>query len=243
MHPGSHDPEGAPRRRRGRPPGITARGLEARRRLYDVAVALIGERGYEATTLRDIADRAGVSAALLYRYFPSKRAVVMALYDTLSEEYAARATRLRAGPWRVRFLEALGASLDVLGPHRPALRALIPVLVGGAEDGLFAESTAFSRLRVQGVFEEAVRGASDAPAGEVSPALGRLLYLAHLAVILWWLLDRTPRQRATAGLVALAGKVLAAASLALRLRRFRRGLLEADALVRAALLRDVWPAA
>jgi AcrR family transcriptional regulator len=236
MHPGSLNPEGAPRRRRGRPPGITARGLEARRRLHEVAIALIAERGYEATTLRDIAHRAGVSAALLYRYFPSKRAVVLALYDALSAEYAARAARLRAGPWRLRFLEALAASLDVLGPHRSALRALVPVLVGGAEEGLFAEGTAFSRLRVQGVFEEAVRGASDAPAGDVAPALGRLLYLAHLAVILWWLLDRTPRQRATAGLVSLAGKALAAASLALRLRRFRRAVLDADALVRGALL-------
>ena len=44
---------------------------------------LIAERGYDATTLRDVAERAGVSAGLLYRYFPSKRAVVLALYDEL----------------------------------------------------------------------------------------------------------------------------------------------------------------
>jgi len=45
---------------------------------------LIGERGYDAATLRDVAARAGVSPALLYRYFPNKRSVVLALYDELS---------------------------------------------------------------------------------------------------------------------------------------------------------------
>src|SRR5262245_17001030 len=82
-----------PVRRRGRPPGPTSQGHEARQRLYKTAVRLIGERGYEATTLRDVADEAGVSVGLLYRYFPSKRAVVLALYDQLSAEYATRAAQ------------------------------------------------------------------------------------------------------------------------------------------------------
>src|SRR3954451_22179431 len=78
----------AERRGRGRPPGRTSEGEASRRRLYDLAVRMIASRGYEATTLRDIAKRAGVSPGLLYRYFPSKRAVVLALYDDLSTEYA-----------------------------------------------------------------------------------------------------------------------------------------------------------
>ena len=99
-------------------------------------------------------------------------------------------------------------SLDVLEPHRVALRALIPVLVGDPDDGVFAASTAFSRLRVQRVFEEAVAGASDAPKQPLAEALGRLLYLIHLAVLLWWLLDKTPKQRATAALVSLTQQLL-----------------------------------
>ena len=53
------------------------------------AMQLIAARGYEATTLRDIAKEAGVSVGLLYRYFPSKQAVVIALYDELSSDYRA----------------------------------------------------------------------------------------------------------------------------------------------------------
>src|SRR5882672_6344874 len=102
------------RRGRGRPPGRTVQGHVARTRLYEEAIRLIGSRGYAEATLRDIARSARVSPALLYRYFPSKRAVVLALYDDLSAQYAARASEMRLGPWRERFLFALKTSLSVL---------------------------------------------------------------------------------------------------------------------------------
>src|SRR5713101_233169 len=92
------------------------------------------------------------STIFIYRYFPSKRAVVLALYDELSAQYAARAAQMRPGRWRERFLHALRASLEVLRPHRDTLASLVPILVGDANEGLFAPSTAFSRIRVQGVF-------------------------------------------------------------------------------------------
>ena len=44
---------------------------------------------------------------------------------------------------------------------------------------------------------------SDAPKQPLAAALGRLLYLVHLAVLLWWLLDKSSNQRATAALVSL----------------------------------------
>lgn len=206
-----------------------------RRRLYDAAIAMIGERGYEGATLRDVADRVGVSSALLYRYFPSKRAVVLALYGELSEAFAREAVAMPEGRWRERFVYALELSLRVLGPHRVPLRALTPTMVSDSEDSIFAEETAFSRLRVQTVFEAAVRGATDAPKQEVAPALGRLLYLGHLGVILWWLLDRSPAQRATRGLVHLIRDILPSVALIMRLARIRRFVSSASLLFEEAL--------
>src|SRR5262249_17361887 len=147
---------------------------------------------------------------------PSKRAVVLALYDVLSEEYARRTRELPAGRWRERFLFALRASLEVLAPHRSTLVALVPVLVGG-EESLFAPATVFSRERVERAFVAAATGASDAPRGALAAAVGRVLYLVHLALILWWLLDRTRDQRATGALVAITERALPPFGLALRL--------------------------
>jgi AcrR family transcriptional regulator len=223
-------------RKRGRPPGRSADGEATRARLYEAAISLIGERGYEAATLREVATRAGVSPGLLYRYFPNKRSVVLALYDELSEQFARQAADTPRGKWRERFIYALELSLRVLRPHRVTLRALAPAMVGDAEEGVFAQSTAFSRLRVQAAFHMAVSEATDAPKKPLAEALGRLLYLLHLGVILWWLLDRSAGQRATSSLVALLRQMLPSAVLALRLRAVRGFVESADSLVGEALL-------
>ena len=222
-------------RGRGRPPGRTPQGEAASRRLFDAAIQLIEARGYEDTTLRDVADRAGVSVGLLYRYFPSKRAIVLALYDRLSAEFADRATPLPPGKWRDRFLQALTTSLRVLAPHRNVLSALTAVMVARGDEGVFAKTTAFSRRRVQAVFVDAVSGATDPPASTLVEPLARLLYLAHLGVILWWLLDRSPGQRATKALLSVIAQVLPSAAMTLRLPPIRRFVQSADVLVREAL--------
>lgn len=229
-------------RKRGRPAGQTAQGAETRERLYTTAMGLIAKRGYDATTLREIAKEANVSVGLLYRYFPSKQAVILAFYDELSADFATRATKMRPGRWRDRFLFALTTSLRVLESHRVVLQALAPVLVGDPEEGVFSERTAFSRQRVQPVFEDAVTGATDAPKQPLAAALGRLLYLIHMAVLLWWLFDKSPRQRATSALVTLTEQLLPSAALALRVPPVRRFVLAVDELMREALFGAPVPA-
>jgi AcrR family transcriptional regulator len=227
------------RRSVGRPRGTTAAGQQSRESLYRTAIELMTERGYDRTTLRDIAQRAGVSPALLYRYFPSKRAVVLDLYQRLSAEYAARATRMAPGNWTDRFLFALQTSFDVLAPHRDALASLLPVLVGDPAEGIFAPGGAPCRRGVEAVFEEAVAGARNAPGiPQDATALGRSLYLVHLALLLWWLLDRSPGQIATQGLLASLRRALPLLALAIRLGRVRSLVRDLDAMAQAGLFRD-----
>jgi hypothetical protein len=89
---------------------------------------------------------------------------------------------------------------------------------------------------VEGVFQEAVRGAADAPKEPLTGSLGRLLYLTHLGVILWWLLDRSVGQQATQGLVALIARLLPALALSLRLPVVKEFVQSADGLYRAGLV-------
>jgi AcrR family transcriptional regulator len=220
----------------GRPRGRTAAGAEMRNRLFATAIQLFGERGYEETTLRQIADRAGVSAGLLYRYFPSKRAVVLHLYEQLSADHALRAASLPPGTWTERFLFALQTSLEVLGPHRQTLASLLSVLVGDRDQGIFSPASAPCRIQLQAVFEEAAVGARNAPGShDEAAALGRILYLAHMAVLLWWMLDRSEGQRATEALRAILRRTLPMLALAVRLRRVRTLVRELDAAAAAGL--------
>jgi len=165
---------------------------------------------------------------------------ILALYDELSAKYASRAAEMKMGKWRDRFMFALTPSLQVLRPHRSTLAALVPVLIVDANEGLFTPATAFSRQRVHKVLHDAVVGATDAPRPEVAAALGRLLYLVHLAIILW-LLDKSPQQWATTSLMTLATRALPACALTLRLPRACAFVVAGDKLFREALFDDAEP--
>src|SRR5262245_42460818 len=86
------------------------KGERTREHLVKTAFALFEKKGFEQTTLRDIASRAKVSLGLLYRYYPSKDALVVELYEELSKEFERRAAELPNGMWHDRFLVALRTS-------------------------------------------------------------------------------------------------------------------------------------
>ena len=185
-----------------------AAGRSSTRRLYETAIRMIAARGYEATTLRDIAKRAGVSPACSTATSPAS--VRSCSRSTTSCRRSTRSARARwplalAGPIPLR--PCRPASTSSAASRHAGGADLRPALAN-AEGGLFAPRTAPSRGRVEAVFVEAVRGASDAPPDGAAASLGRMLYFAHLAIILWWLLDKSPRQRATRELMVLLSLAL-----------------------------------
>ncbi|WP_371596880.1 TetR/AcrR family transcriptional regulator [Streptomyces sp. NBC_00564] len=94
----------------------------SRERLLQAAVELVSERGYEATTLGDIADRAGSARGLVSYYFPGKRQLVQSAVHRLMhrtlEEALEREPRTEDG--RERMARAIDAILG-LARDQPVL--------------------------------------------------------------------------------------------------------------------------
>ncbi|MGZ0151827.1 TetR/AcrR family transcriptional regulator [Kribbella sp. WER1] len=65
-----------------------------RQRIQQQAIRLFTDRGYDATTVNDVADAAGVSAMTVYRNFPTKEDLV--LYDEFDQLTAATIAELPA---------------------------------------------------------------------------------------------------------------------------------------------------
>lgn len=197
-----------------------ARAARNRLRILEAALALFGERGYHATTIRDIAAAAGVSVGLVCRYFPTKEHFARALYERLAGALCEEAADLPAGTVAARFEAVMRAKLALLEPHRRALVALSARAIDPeARAGVLGKSTEVVRSRVGGVFWLAVSGADDAPGPEEAARLARLLYGVHLALILLFLQDpkgrmafRTLEMISTALPALLAGPLAAFAA-------------------------------
>lgn len=65
---------------------VRARGAQTRELAQRVALRLFTEQGYEATSLRQIADELGINKASLYYYFDGKEAIVQSLLDQRGNE-------------------------------------------------------------------------------------------------------------------------------------------------------------
>jgi len=205
---------------------LTPKARRTRERILEAALALFADRGYEATTMRDVAREAGASLGLAYRYFASKEEFALALYMRLAEESEEWPREgLVGGTIAERFERAMLVKLDQVSPHRGPLAALlVRALDPNSSISALGEGTAAVREKMGGVFLEVVRGASDAPGEKQAKQLGNVLYVLHLAILLYWFHDKTPETRATRELVGSARETLRYLRPALRLPPMSRVL-------------------
>jgi AcrR family transcriptional regulator len=78
----------------------------ARERMVDAAFALFDERGYDATTVEEIVERAGVSRSTFFRAFGSKEDVIFPRHDDLQARIEARLATGTLESYRVALREA-----------------------------------------------------------------------------------------------------------------------------------------
>jgi TetR/AcrR family transcriptional regulator, cholesterol catabolism regulator len=69
---------------------------QRRQELLELSARLFAERGYGATTVRDIADEAGILSGSLYHHFPSKEAIVDEILSTFLDELFGEYRRIMA---------------------------------------------------------------------------------------------------------------------------------------------------
>ena len=82
---------------------------DARARLQQAALALYGERGYEETTVAEIAERAGLTKRTFFRHFADKREVLFWGSEVLEQQMVAA---IEAAPAADSALGVIGAALD-----------------------------------------------------------------------------------------------------------------------------------
>ena len=179
------------------------KGEATQKQLLEVALELFRRRGFEQTTMRAIAKRAQLSLGAAYHYFRSKDAILIAYYAWTQDEHERlleAAAPLGSG-LRERVLALFESKLAVVRNDRRLLAAIFARLGDPADPlSVFGKKNAALRERSILQFTAAL---SDLPLSqELKKLAGRSLWLSHLAVLMFFIHDRSPRQAKTHALIA-----------------------------------------
>jgi len=179
-------------------------GRERRQQLLTVGRVLFAERGFEATSIEEIAIRAGVSKPVVYEHFGSKEGLYTLVVDREMQLLLDRFTSVLSGGHPRELLEqAAFALLDYIENETEGFRILIRDSPVASSTGSFSSLIGQVASQVEHVLDEEfkARGYETTLAGLYSQALVGMVALTGQ----WWLEVRQPDKSVVAAhLVNLA---------------------------------------
>jgi len=128
-------------------------GGEARDRLLSGATTLFASKGYAATTVREIVERAGVTKPVLYYYFRSKEGIYLELMRKPFGKFAAlvEETLLETGSARERLFLLCLRTYDIFIENIDIARVMYSIYYGPPQGAPFVDFDAYHHR-----FQEAV---------------------------------------------------------------------------------------
>ena len=159
---------------------------ERRSTILGASGPLFGDRGYEATTLDDVAAAAGVTKPIVYRHFGSKQGLYLALLERHRLDLPTFAAAVPFSDANTATLRGvLSAWLDYFEEHSYAWKMLFRDTGGGAEIDRFRRDV---QARARDVLVELIHTHAQAaiPVDELEP-LAELLRMGMASLGLWWL--------------------------------------------------------
>lgn len=179
-------------------------GAQRRQQLLDVGRGLFAERGFEATSIEEIAARAGVSKPVVYEHFGGKEGLYAVVVDREMQRLLDRFTSALSGGHPRELLEqAACALLDYIEDETDGFRVLIRDSPVASTTGTFSSLISDVASQVEYILDREfkVRGYETKLAGLYSQALVGMVALTGQ----WWLEVRAPaKAEVAAHLVNLA---------------------------------------
>jgi AcrR family transcriptional regulator len=216
--------------------GRTQRGEQTRTTIFRAALDLFRERGYEATTMRAIAERAGVAPGSSYHYFPSKSHLVLEFYRHVHALHVATCAPVlaRERDLTARLRGVIRAVVMTCEPFHDVAGSIFSTVADpGSALNVFGADAKPLRESVIALYAEVVGGSDTRLPSDLTAELPRLLWLYQMGVLYFWMLDTSAGRLRTLEVVDetcdLIVRLISVADLP-PLRRSRRRLL---ALVRS----------
>ncbi|WP_367130245.1 MULTISPECIES: TetR/AcrR family transcriptional regulator [Streptomyces] len=189
--------------------------------ILETALRLFQERGYDKTTMRAIAQEAGVSVGNAYYYFAGKEHLIQGFYDRIAAEHRAAAREVldRETDLETRLAGVLQAWLDVAAPyHEFAAQFFKNAADPDSPLSPFSAESEHAREAAIDVHREVLAGAKAKVPAELREVLPELMWLSQMGLVLYWVFDRSPDRERTR---RLAGRGARLTTRGISLARFR----------------------
>src|SRR5712691_13546323 len=183
-----------------RPPGRRAQNREAiRKRIVTAALSLFQTKGFDATTTRAIARKAGIAEGTIFNYFKTKEDIALHFFELEVDQAIAAVRdnpRLRKAPLEEKFFSLVHSQIEFLAPYERFIgAAFIHALKPASHLGIFSHRAQQLRHRyvgfVQELFEESL---PNHPLNWVAP---EVFWIYYLGALLYWLHDSSPGKQHT----------------------------------------------
>ena len=209
----------------------TKRGETSRAAIFGAALELFQERGYEATTMRAIAERAGVSLGSSYHYFASKEHLVLEFYRHTHQLHLAAVAPLlaRERDLAARLRGVIRAVVVTCEPFHAAAGSIFSTVANPSSPlNPFGPTSKPLRDEVIQLYAQVVSGSNARIPSDVGEQLPLLLWLYQMGILYFWIFDRSPGRLRTLEVIDettdLIVRLISLANLAI-LRGSRRRIL------------------
>ncbi len=182
----------------------TAKGEQTKALILNTALEMLHERGYENTTMRAIAKKAGVSLGNAYHYFGSKDHLIQAFYHRLHEDHlqASLPALRKESSLKARLLFVMRLKIDTLEPYHEFAGVLFQTAADPHSPlNPFAPAAAPVRRDSIKLFEVLVTESKARIPNDLRAELPYLLWLYHMGIILFWIHDSSPKRARTYRLI------------------------------------------
>ncbi|MEU4199617.1 TetR family transcriptional regulator [Streptomyces sp. NPDC045470] len=202
----------------------TPHGSRTRTLILETALRLFQERGYDKTTMRAIAQEAGVSVGNAYYYFASKEHLIQGFYDRIATEHAAAVADVLATERDLagRLRGVLLTWLDIAAPyHRFAAQFFKNAADPDSPLSPFSDASEGPREAAIALQRQVLAGAGTKADPELAEQLPQLLWLQQMGLVLYWVHDRSENCERSRRLVERTSPLVARAVAASRFRVLR----------------------
>lgn len=182
----------------------TDKGSHTKTLILETALEIFRERGFDETTMRAIAERAGVSLGNAYYYFRSKEQLIQAFYYRTHEEHLAACTPVleKEKKLKARLKQVMRLKIETLEPYHQFAGVLFKTAADPDSPlNPFAAASEPVRRASTDLFRQVVEESSTRIPKNLRDELPYLLWVYHMGIILFWIHDSSPEHRRSYSLV------------------------------------------